>query len=450
MSVPTARDLRIVIIGAGPSGCYIAGGLKRSFSNAQIVVLDRLPTPFGLVRYGVAADHQSTKAISRQFDRLFTKEGIEFLGHVTVASKPTVTSVTLEELCEAADIVVLATGLASDRALGIPGEDLAGVWGAGTLTRVLNSHPGESERADIAGKLGSRVAVVGLGNVAVDIVRFLSKPASGFDGSDINDDALDAYQGAPASVVDVYSRSSISRAKCDAQMIRELGQISGVRVTLHGETHDPDSEDRMTQTRMDALRELEAATAAVTEQRVSVRLHFGKRPVQLVGESRVTGAVFENASGTLEETSVDSVITAVGFAADSESLFPESGDGGESRLGPGLYRVGWCRRGPNGTIPENRADAMTVAAEIKADLEAGLIPEKRGSAPLIRHEIVGQAVTYTQWLEIDREECASAPEGRVRRKILDKERMLDLASPNVIRVQGNHHTTSSTTESRQP
>lgn len=450
MSVPAVRDLRIVVVGAGPSGCYVAGALKRSFSNAQIVVLDRLPTPFGLVRYGVAADHQSTKAISRQFDRLFTKEGIEFLGHVSVASKATVTAVTLDELRGAADIVVLATGLSSDRGLGIPGEDLVGIWGAGTLTRVLNSHPDESEQGEVIGRLGSRVAIVGLGNVAVDIVRFLSKPASGFDGSDINDDALGAYLRAPASVVDVYSRSSISQAKCDAQMIRELGQISGVRVTLHGEIEDPDSEDRTEQSRMDALRELAAATASTAEPRVEVRLHFGKRPVQLIGESRVTGAVFENALGTLEEISVDSVITAVGFAAEDERLFPESGDGGGSRLGPGLYRVGWCRRGPNGTIPENRADAMSVASQIKADLEAGLIPEKHGSAPLIRHEIVGQAVTYTQWLEIDREECASAPEGRVRRKISDTKRMLDLASPNAVRVQGNHHTTSSTTESRQP
>lgn len=447
MSVPAVRDLRIVIVGAGPSGCYIAGALKRSFSNAQIVVLDRLPTPFGLVRYGVAADHQSTKAISRQFDRLFTKEGIEFLGHVSVANEPTVTSVTLEELREAADIVVLATGLSADRGLGIPGEDLSGVWGAGTLTRVLNSHPDELERADIVGTLGARVAVIGLGNVAVDIVRFLGKSASGFDASDINDDALDAYLNAPASVVDVYSRSSISHAKCDAQMIRELGQISGLRVTLYGEIDDSASEDRTTQSRMDALRELATATANIEEPRVDVRLHFGKRPVQLVGESRVTGAIFENASGTLEETSVDSVITAVGFSAEGESLFPESGDGGGSRLGPGLYRVGWCRRGPNGTIPENRADAMSVASEIKADLEAGMIAEKSGSGPLIRHEIVGQAVTYTKWLLIDREECSLAPAGRVRRKIADTERMLDIAS--VRRVQGNHHTTSSTTESRR-
>lgn len=448
MSDGAKRDLRIVVVGAGPSGCYVAGALKRLLPNARIVVIDRMPTPFGLVRYGVAADHQSTKAITRQFDRLFTKEGIEFLGHINVTDESTVTSVTLDELRESADLVVLATGLSADRSMGIPGERLAGVIGSGALTRLLNSHP--SARAGLIGELGSRIAIVGFGNVAVDVIRFLSKPASSYEGSDINDDALDAYLSTPASVVDVFSRSSIAHTKCDAQMIRELGQIEGVRVTLHGAVSDFDSEDRTIRARVDALRELAAATADIATPSVEVRLHFGKRPVQVIGESRVTGAVFENADGALEEISTHSVITAVGFAAEADSVFAESGDGGQARIEPGLYRVGWCRRGPRGTIPENRADALAVAAEIKSDIDVGLLPENSSRAPLIRHEVVGQAVTYTQWLAIDREECAQASNGRVRRKIGDTSRMLQIASPNILRVSDSPYAPTFTTESRQP
>lgn len=434
MSVVTEQDLRIVVVGAGPSGCFTAGALRRSLPGANIVVLDRLPTPFGLVRYGVAADHQSTKAITRQFDRLFTREGVEFLGHVNVSNEATAAAVTLAELRESADIVVLATGLSADRQLGIPGEGLDGVWGAGVLTRVLNSHPDEVEQAALVGQLGAHVAVIGLGNVAVDVVRFLSKQAGDFEGSDINDDALDAYLSAPVSVVDVYSRSSIGQAKCDAQMIRELGQLESVRVTLHGEASDPDSNDRVIQARMDALRELAEVTGQESTARVELRLHFGKRPVQLLGDSKVTGVMIETSTGECELLDVDTVITAVGFAADTGSVVPGSIDGSQAKLDEGLYRVGWCRRGPRGTIPENRADALMVAAEIMSDIEAGLVLRKPGSGPLMRPEIVEQAVSYTQWLEIDREERAQAPNGRVRRKIIDTEHMLQIASLNASRV----------------
>ena len=163
----TTHSPTVVVVGSGPSGCYTAQFLRKQWPAADITVLDRLPVPFGLVRYGVAPDHQGTKAVDRQFDRLFTRDGVRFVGNVEVGGP-----VTVDQLRAAFDVVVLATGVSGDRPLGVPGAELAGVHGAGRLTRLLNDHPDEQHPV---APLGPRVVVVGNGNVALDVVRLLAK-----------------------------------------------------------------------------------------------------------------------------------------------------------------------------------------------------------------------------------------------------------------------------------
>lgn len=433
MSEIANREPRIVIVGAGPSGCFIAGALRRALPAARLLVVDRLPCPFGLVRYGVAADHQSTKNITRQFDRIFTKEGVEFAGNVRVTATPEPGAVSLDELAERADAVVLATGLAADRPLGIPGDGLAGVVGAGSLTRVLNTHPDAAHsptpEADAIASLGQHVAIVGMGNVAVDLVRFLAKPAEGFDGSDVNDRALADYHADPATEITVVSRSSIAHAKCDAQMVRELGQIGGLRVTLAGATDAAESEldDPAARSRVEALRAL-AEAAQDPHPRVTLNLLFGATPQRVLGESRVTGLRVRMSDGAEREVEATSVISAIGFAADAHSPLSDPADM-SGRVRPGLYRVGWCRRGPTGTIPENRADAVAVAAEIASDVTGGRLSTRPldPEAPLLPAGVAAEAVSYSEWLAVDRHECATAPAGRTRTKLPTAAQMLDIA-----------------------
>lgn len=433
MSETADREPRIVVVGAGPSGCFVAGALRRALPAAQLLVVDRLPCPFGLVRYGVAADHQSTKNITRQFDRIFTKERVDFAGNVRVTASPEPGAVSLDELAERADAIVLATGLAADRPLGIPGDTLDGVFGSGAITRALNTHP-DADTAGMLDGLGDHVAIVGMGNVAIDLVRFLAKTPADFAGSDVNDAALAAYQAAPATKITVLSRSAITHAKCDAQMVRELGQIAGLRVEIEG-AGSVDAEaldDRVQRSRVEALRAL-AEQAQDPRPRVTLRLVFGATPVRVLGEERVAGLRVQRAGApATEPTTTDiaatSVLSAIGFAADEHSPLADASDVG-GRVRPGLYRVGWCRRGPNGTIPDNRADAVAVAAEVVADLERGQLG--RGpldpAMPLLPAAIAADAVSYSDWLQIDQHECATAAESRSRTKLPTRAQMLDVA-----------------------
>lgn len=446
----TLRPPRIAIVGSGPSGCFLAGALRRASPEADITVLDRLPSPFGLVRYGVAADHQSTKAITRQFDRLFTREGIHFAGNVIVCDKSGPGAITLQELSARADAVVLATGLSADRSLGIPGDTLPGVVGAGVITRILNGHPDDTCRHRLLSELGERIAIVGFGNVAVDVVRLLTKDLDGFDGSDVNDVALGAYHRGPVREIHVYSRSPLTAVKCDAAMIKELTRIPGLRVTLHGDITEDATDgtplDNQQAGRVQAIQDLAEATAHLTMPRTTLHLHFGSCPTAVFGSNedpagRVrairiasTHELLSYDAVTTTDVEVTAVVSAVGFDADDHSPLTATGTGSitqpdteSGRVRPGLYRVGWLRRGPRGTIPENRADALAVSREIIADLESGAIALEQLPEALLPEDVARSAVSYEHWQRIDQHELAGADDRRARNKVLSVEAMLNIA-----------------------
>lgn len=417
---------RIAIVGSGPSGCYLAQSLRRAWPDAEITIFDRLVSPYGLVRYGVAADHQNTKNIFRQFVRLFERDGVRFAGNVDVG-----TDVTLAELQQAFSVVVLATGLAIDRSLDVPGASLGGVYGAGVLTRVLNSDP---LIASDFPALGERIVLIGGGNVAVDIMRFLIKAPEHFELSDVSDDALAAYARAPAQRVEVVSRSPVERAKSDPVMIRELGKVSGVRFVCDDSLEVPADADKAAQQRAQAVREL---VALPPDQPVRVELvfRFGWTPQRIDGRHRVEAVELLGPGGEITRVPADSVISAIGFELggalkgvldEAIDLDPTDESG---RLAEGLYRTGWLRRGPRGTIPENRSCAQSVAAEIVADVDAGVVAvhhDQQGFAglPARTRERV---VDYEAWTRLDAVEIASAAPGRVRRKTPDHAAMLAVA-----------------------
>ncbi|WP_336658735.1 FAD-dependent oxidoreductase [Leucobacter sp. USHLN153] len=416
---------QIAIVGSGPSGCYAAQALLRSLPQAEITIFDRLVSPFGLIRYGVAADHQHTKAITRQFERLFASPGVRFAGGIEVGI-----DIELPELLDAFDAVVLATGIAEDRALSIPGSELPGVYGAGALIQSLNAHP---DAASALPPLGDNVVVIGAGNVALDILRFLVKAESDYLGSDVADDALEAYLRSPAARVTVASRSVAAAAKGDPQMLRELALLPRANYSLIGAPLDAgESSDRTSEARIAALQLL------VADDRGSfpgpdVTLGFGLVPRRIVGEgdgdaARVTAVEFDSPDGVVSVPAT-SVVTAVGFSASGPLAHLLSSPGETGRLSPGLYRTGWAKRGSRGAIPENRACAKSVAEEVAADLAAA--PERSGSAArgfdALNASVRDRAVSFDSWLHLDLHEQMAAPEGRVRRKVADLALMRSIA-----------------------
>lgn len=394
----------VAIVGSGPAGCFTAQAVRKAFPGASIDVFERLPVPYGLLRYGVAADHQGTKSVARQFDRLFEREDVRFHGNVRFG-----TDIDLPALRAAFDAVVVATGLHDDAVLPIPGADLPGVLGAGRLARVLNGHPDEVEELE---PFGSEVVVIGHGNVAVDVVRLLTRDAAGFDGSDI-DDAVRERLTDGIRVVHVVGRSAPSMAKFDPVMVRELAGLRGVEHVVHGlDTLDtPPGKDA----RVDAVRELSARPVESVRVRVRVRVQwwFGLAPVAVEGNARVEAVRFQ---GDVEVVRLpaDTVVTAVGFTAPEDAPIV-AGAHPDGRVEPGLYVAGWLRRGPRGTIPDQRTDARELVRVLRDDLGAGAFTVgKPGRSALPSPP---ESVDFDGWRRIDLRETMGAAPGRVRAKL---------------------------------
>lgn len=414
----------VAIIGSGPSGCYLAQSLRKQWPDAEITLFDRLVSPYGLVRYGVAADHQHTKAITRQFERLFAREGVRFAGNVEIGS-----DVTLDELRNAFSVVVLATGIDQDQRLGIEGDHLPQIYGAGRITRLFNSHPMTSTEFP---ELGESTVIVGGGNVAVDIARLLVKAPEHYVQSDVDEAALGAYTQSPARTVTLVSRSGLAEAKADAAMLKELGKIPGVRITCTGALSVPEGAGREALARAKGIQEL-PVLGPTDPVRAELRLIFGARPSRIVGEDRVTGVDLTSADETAFRVEADSVITAIGFdkaRAFAELLGEHETDPDDSpRLAAGLYRAGWLRRGPRGAIPENRSCAISVAEAITADFRSGEIADSadHGGYAALPHAVRAKAIDFAAWQRLDAAEIESAGSDRVRRKTPDHGEMYRLA-----------------------
>jgi ferredoxin--NADP+ reductase len=414
----------VAIVGSGPAGCYLAQFLRKSSPDAEITVFDRLPVPYGLIRYGVAADHQGTKAVTRQFDRLFEKEGVRFAGNVDVG-----TDIGLAELRETFDVVVLATGLYEDRTLGLQDDDNLHIYGAGRVTRVLNGHPAEASRSVI---LGEACVIVGNGNVAIDVLRLLVRPESGFADTDIDDDARSKMVSAPLRRVDIVGRASPRDARFDTTLIREFVDIEGVRFVVR-------DIERLGQEvgdggKVDALLQL-AASDHRPDADITVSFHFGWSPSGVLvedGHLREIKFSATDGSGASLDLPADSVVTAIGFRSrdpetdklglgESNAVDPETG-----QIDDHLYCTGWYRRGPKGTIPENRSDARTVAAAIAAELSQPPQTAKGGFAglPQILKEKV---ISFEDWQAIDAFEKADAAPNRRRRKVKDHQKLIEIA-----------------------
>ena len=428
-------SITAVIVGSGPSGFYAADALLRKLPGCRVDILDRLPTPYGLVRGGVAPDHQSTKAVQRVFERTATRAGVRFLGHVEVGR-----DIGYDELKANYDAVVIAIGCPIDRRLGIPGEDLPGVYGSWSFVGWYNGHP---EKRDLAPDLsGKAVTVIGNGNVAIDCVRVLAKTPAEMAKSDLCRHAAEVLAKAPVEEIYLIGRRGPVQASFTPIELAELGQLERCVPLLDGAALERDiaaadpAEIKVKEKVLAALRSFAANRPG--DKPVRLRLLFWAAPAAIVGRGRVEGLSLGRTrleSGRAVETgeslelAVATVITAIGYVGRAFAGLPMDERRGiarnlEGRVEPGVYVVGWSKRGPSGTIPTNRVDAMAVAELIAADL-AGC-QGKPGPAALDRLLAARgvRPVTFADWQRINEAEVTRAASGRPREKFTRIEEML--------------------------
>lgn len=401
---------KIAIVGAGPSGCFLAQALLKAEPDLEVDVIESLPVPYGLVRYGVAADHQGTKGVARQFARIFERQGAKFLGNIVVGR-----DVSLDALRQAYDGVILAAGLSKDRRLGIPGDHLHGIYGASALTRALYDHPDAVPLPDI----GSRPVIIGNGNVAIDLLRLLVKTPDELAGTDLGESATRWLENNQIEVITIVGRSPAVKAKFDPVMIKELHKLGNVTISAGAATGGESADERKI---LDAL----AAIDGMSSGDVRIDFRFGLRPIAVEGEKTASAVRFQGAHGE-EVLSCSSILSAIGFEAPGDlpraELFANAGDPGSGRLADGLYATGWFRRGPRGTIPENRSDAQQLATIILNELT-------RDSAKPGRRlfDAFDDVVTYEGWQRIDAHEVSTAHPNRCRNKIPSRGEMLQIAA----------------------
>ncbi len=439
---------RIAVIGAGPSGLYAAAALLASGEPVSVEVLDRLPAPYGLVRYGVAPDHVKMKSVIRVLQRPFDPAEVEFLGGVRIGAG----GVPLEVLREHFHAVVHATGSSLDRDLGIPGEDLAGCYGSGPFVSWYCGHPdhvGLAPRLDHPG-----VVVVGAGNVALDVARVLARDPDEMAGTDVPDPVLDVLRSSAVRDVHVLIRRGPQHVRFTPAELRQIGELSGVDVLVHDDgllaAGVPEPDDRRQRQNLDILRRWAAEPSSGGARRIHLR--FLRSPVRLDGAGgRVAAVVAERNAvddrgrvrGTGEQEVLDAglVVRAIGYRGEPVPGLPFDEAAGivpneagrvvrDGKPVPGAYVTGWIKRGPTGVIGTNKSDATETVAAVLADLPtlpAPAHPEPEAlRATLAEHGI--RPVDWTGWLRVDAEEVRRGGLRAAERvKVADLAEMLEHA-----------------------
>ena len=448
---------RVAIVGAGPAGAFAAAALLRTCGDAEIDLFERLPTPWGLLRGGVAPDHQEIKRLQDTFERETLGRGCRLFANVEVGR-----DVSHAELLQHYNAVVYAAGAQTDKTLGIPGEDLPGSRPATEFVAWYNGHPDYRDlEFDLTAK---RAVVIGNGNVAADVIRVLTKDPDELAKTDIADHAVAALRESRIEEVVVLGRRGPAQAAFTSAELRELGRLDGVelRVSPEDVELDPvsqewlDTEGTFTARKNVALlREFAATTPSAGAPR-RIDLRFLRSPVAIRGEGRVEaidvqrneivrsedGAVRARpASDEVETIECGLVLRSVGYRAVplpdvpfDERHFILPNDRGRVHTPdgdplPGVYAVGWIKRGPTGILGTNKRDAEETVARLKEDLLAGALPATEGGdiAELLA-ERVPDLVTADAWRAIDADELGRGLEqGRPRVKRASRDELLEAA-----------------------
>ena len=423
----------IAVIGSGPAGYYTAEACQKLFGDAvRIDIIDQLPVPYGLIRFGVAPDHQSIKGVARRYEAVALTDNVRFVGNVRLGR-----DLSIDELHGLYDAVVLATGAPRDRALGIPGEDLPGVIGSAAFVGLYNGHP---DHEGLAPPLaGPDVAVIGVGNVALDVARILSKTRAEFAGSDITAQALDALDAATIRRITILGRRGPHQIAMTPKELGELGHLERAAPAVDPADLPPAEADAALEP---GLRKSVAHLRDFTtlpRKDMTIAFDFFAAPVRIEGDGRVERVIVERTridelggvSGTGETYAVPAslVVSCIGYRTPPIPGVPYDERAGrfanvDGLIAPGLYTVGWARRGPTGTIGTNRPDGQAVAERIGAEVAGDSGKEGRPGLDRLLSARGVDIVTFRDWKKIEAAEVARARDGAPREKFTSMAAML--------------------------
>jgi ferredoxin--NADP+ reductase len=416
----------VAIVGAGPAGYFAAQALQNLQSDDlafSIDIIERLPTPWGLVRSGVAPDHPKIKTVAKVFEKVATAGNVRLFANVELGS-----DISIADLKAAYDAVIIATGSSLGKTLGIPGEDLAGSMSAATFVPWYNAHP-DFKDADV--DLSTTTAVViGAGNVAMDVARMLALEPSELEPTDTANHAIDAFKKSAVRTVVISARRGPEHAAFTSPELRELPKLEHTNVII--EKRDIDAAiarvgeeiEKDVKSNLDAMALIADQVHAGHER--TMKFQFMATPKEIRGNGKVEEIVFTK-TGTEEEFSIACglVITAIGYeAAPLEGIPYERGKvvNTDGRVSENVYVVGWAKRGPSGVIGTNKSDAADVMKLLVEDLKS---PKDPGDIT----ELLGDAVVVSQshWEAINAAEVAAGePHGKPRIKSVDKQELLGL------------------------
>ena len=413
---------KVAIVGAGPAGYFAAQALQNQQNEDRtfaIDIIERLPTPWGLVRIGVAPDHPKIKTVSKVFEKIATAENFRLFANVEIGS-----DMTVAQLQEKYDAVIIATGSSIGKKLGIPGEDLRGSLSAAVFVPWYNAHP---DFVGVDTPLDADTAVViGAGNVAMDVARMLALEPTELDPTDTADHAIDAFKQSNIRKVYISARRGPEHAAFTSPELRELPKLEHTNVVIRKEDIEAAIVRAGAEPEKDVKSNLDAmlliAENPKSEHDRTMEFLFQHTPKEILGTDRVEGVVYSTPNGDVT-IKCGLVITAIGYQAQGIDGVPyENGKvvNTDGRVKDNLYVVGWAKRGPSGVIGTNKSDAAAVIELLASDLKS---PKNAGDiSELITHQVV---VTQGHWQKINEAEVAAGePLGKPRRKSIAREELL--------------------------
>ena len=438
--------MRVAVVGSGPAGFYAAGALLSADPPAEVDLIERLPTPWGLVRLGVAPDHPKLKTVSRAFERIAEQPGFRFLGNVEVGR-----DLRHEDLVRLYDAVIYAVGAQTDRRLGIPGEDLPGSWPATDFVAWYNGHPDYQQlEFDLSVE---RAVVIGVGNVALDLARMLALTHEELAPTDATDASIAAIESSPIREIVVVGRRGPAQAAFTTPELQETGELAGADVVVDpadlegAEPHGTNAERNLAVLQQFAAREPEGKPRRVV-------FRFFRSPVAILGEERVEGIdLVRNqldsndravATGEHETLQCGLVFRSVGYHGvevpgvsfdDASGTIPNQGGRVVDHMGnfvPGVYSAGWIKRGPTGVIGTNKKDAAETVELLLEDAAAGRLEPKPDATAAALDDLLAErgvrVVEYAGWTAIDEvERSAGANSSRPRVKLCSWDELLAAA-----------------------
>ncbi|QAU51537.1 FAD-dependent oxidoreductase [Corynebacterium pelargi] len=451
-------SLRVAVVGAGPAGIYASDLLIKSGQDVTIDLIERMPAPFGLIRYGVAPDHPRIKGIITSLHNILDKPQIRLIGNIDVGN-----DITIDELREYYDAIIFATGATGDRDLTIPGIDLEGSYGAGEFVGFYDGNPDFQRTWDLSAE---RVAVIGVGNVALDVARILAKTADELHTTEIPDNVYNTLKENQAKEIHIFGRRGPAQAKFTPLELKELDHSDTIEVIVNPEDidyddasiatrHESKSQDLVCQTlEAYAMREPKGAPHKLF-------IHFFESPTEILGTNgHVTGLRTERTqldgtgnvqtTGTTTDWDIQAVYRAVGYRSTpitgvpfdtTTHTIPNDGAHVTTTDGqpiPALYATGWIKRGPVGLIGNTKSDAKETTTALLNDWNQGhLTPApNRDPQAIINHLTTNNIpiTTWDGWYQLDQQErTLGQQEGRERKKIVEWDEMVRHAHAKALR-----------------